>query len=252
VLALVVLGSAFALDAELASGLVLALATILIPGAVVSRAVFQGSRPGIAEQALLTSGFGIATLTLGGLILNLLPGGLTIQAWLSYLLVVTGTGLAFLGIKRRSGHGWTVRRPLMAHSVASVPRDRIRGKDVVLIGIALGVSTLALAIAGFAAATEPTAPFTELWLVPDASVPSTVQIGVRSSEQVSRDYSVELHSGPTILDRWDVTLDPGATWRMSVPVTGPPTFDKPLEARLILKGTSVPYRSVILRDQSAR
>lgn len=252
VVVVALIGAAVALDAVLATRLALAIAVIVIPGAVVSRAVFFGSAPGSAEMALLVVSFGLAILTLGGLALNLLPGGLTIGGWLAYLAIVTTAGLAYVRIRRPDVNDRS-RVPLaMAHAVAAVPQGRVRTKDVVLIGIALGIATLALGIARVAALTEPTPPFTQLWLLPDAYPPSIVEIGVRSAEQEAMTYAVELRSGPTVLQRWDVTLDPGGSWRMSVPVITPPTLARPLEARLILPGTSVPYRSVTLRDQTVR
>ncbi len=254
VLAVVValIGGAAAVDAVLATRLASAIAAIVIPGAVVSTAVFSGSAPGLADKALLAVSFGLAILTLGGLALNLLPGGLTIGGWLAYLGIVTITGLAFPRIRRGDRNDRPRGSLAMAHAVASVPQGRVRTKDVVLIGIALGIATLALGIARVAAVTEPTPPFTELWLLPDAHPPTKVEIGVQSAEHETMVYSVELRSGPTLLQRWDVTLDPGESWRMSVPVTTPPTLARPLEARLTLPGSSVPYRSVTLRDQSPR
>jgi uncharacterized membrane protein len=248
--ALILVGVAVALDPVVAREIALALAIIVIPGAVVSRSLFHGSALGWADIALLTLSFGIAILTLGGLLLNLLPGGLTFPAWVVYVVGVTVAGIAVLGIQRRARTAEIVRQRLMAHAVPARPRSRIRSKDVVLIAVALGVGSLALGIAGVAAVTEPTPAFSELWLVPNADGSRNVEVGVRSSEHATRRNVVELRSGPTLVGRWDFRLDPGATWRMSVPIASPPTFDRPLEARLILPGISDPYRSVVLRDQS--
>jgi uncharacterized membrane protein len=248
--AVTVVGVAIALDPLVAARVALAAAIIVIPGAVASRAVFHRSGLGLTDLAILTLSFGIAILTLGGLLLNLLPGGLALPAWVVYVAAVTVAGLAVLGIRRRARTAEIARQRLMAHVVPAAPRFRIRSKDVVLIAVALGVGTLALGIARVAAVTEPTPAFSELWLVPNAALPSKVEIGVRSSEHATTRNVVELRSGPTLVGRWDFRLDPGATWQMSVPITSPPTFDRPLEARLILPGISDPYRSVVLRDQS--
>jgi uncharacterized membrane protein len=248
--AVTLVGLAVALDPVVAGGIALAVAIIVIPGAIASRAVFHRPGLGLTDLAILTLTFGIAILTLGGLLLNLAPSGLTLPAWAVYVAAVTVAGLAVLDIRRRARTAEIARQRLMAHVVPAAPRFRIRSKDVVLIAVALGVGTLALGIARVAAVTEPTPAFSELWLVPNANGSSNVQVGVRSSEHASTRNVVELRSGPTLVGRWDFRLDPGATWRMSVPIASPPTFDRPLEARLILPGISDPYRSVILRDQS--
>ena len=250
IVAVAAIGAAIAVDPVASGQLALAVAIIAIPGVVISKSLFHESALGFADLGLLTLSFGIAILTLGGLLLNLLPGGLTLPAWVVYVVGVTVTGVAVLAVRRRARTAEIARQRLMAHAVPARPRIRIRTKDVVLIAVALGVGSLALGIARVAAVTEPTPAFSELWLVPNPDAPSNVEIGVRSSEDAATRNVVELRSGPTLVGRWDFRLDPGATWRMSVPIANPPTFDRPLEARLILPGISDPYRSVVLRDQS--
>jgi hypothetical protein len=257
--------------------------------------LFNGTRTDSADRGLLVPAFGIAILTLGGIVLNLVPSGLTVAGWIAWIAsVVAGLLVLFLRMEadRRSPMKWAPsrgRRGVLrqAHPVERLataatrvrsataglrqahPVERLataatrvrsataarspRTTDVVLIGAALAVSMFALGLAHFAAEIQPRSDSTALWLLPVRNDPSAVEIGVISSEHETTTYTVRLNSGPNVIGEWtDVTLAPGASWRISVSLDAARS-GQPIEAILArADAPTVTYRMVVLYGPSPR
>jgi hypothetical protein len=138
--------------------------------------------------------------------LNLTPAGLTPLTWLAFAIIVLV--IALVGA-----------RPTTLHS-ASLPWEPHEAL--------LGATAVAMVFGAFVLARAfvnvPPESFTELWMLTDnAATPSTLTVGVRSSELEPLGYRLELVAGGRVIRQWSLgRLDPGQTWqqRFDPQVTG--------------------------------
>ena len=75
---------------------------LFLPGYAFSAALLPDGRTGLAERLALSIGLSIAIAALGGLLLNVLPAGLTAGSWRLLLLGVTLTAAAFAFLRRNA------------------------------------------------------------------------------------------------------------------------------------------------------
>jgi uncharacterized membrane protein len=166
---------------------------LLLPGYAISAAAF-GRRSLRWSQLLLSSvAMSLATLALGSLVLNYVPGGLHTTSWTALLVLVVLGGCALASL----------RRPSPASDRLRVFRPQVRGVDRrLLVGAALAAAGGAAAVGMAVAVSWTPLPakeavgYTQLWMLPSGDVMQTrMQIGVVSQEQHPVAYRLKVQVG---------------------------------------------------------
>ena len=232
-----------------------ALFALLVPGIALAWTVLPHAvaRP---TQLMPTLAISVATIALGGLVLNLTPLGLSSWSWFAL-------GLALLGL------AWA----LPGGRSTSLP-ERPRTTTLPLGHAAMSWAAAVLVVVALvtAGARAPAAAerFSQLWLVPATSPASpetgeganeaapteaaqpAAEVGVRNVEGQTMTYRVELWLDEALVSTWpDVTLANGGTWTAPVDVAVP--ADVRLEARLFTAATPAErYRTATLWGPIAR
>lgn len=208
---------------RIASALALAL---VLPGYALSAVVFPpGSlrswQPGPwLLRGIWAAGLSLAASVLGGLILNLTPGGLTRTNWAVFLgaLTLLAVAVALIQSWRRGG----VPDPGQARRPAGRPRAprasrASRARALAIGGCALGAVVLGIAairVAQVSAERHNPSDFAQLWLVPGTS--SAATLGVRSDYPGEHGFRLVLHRGASVAATWDLALAKGQSWQRTV------------------------------------
>lgn len=198
-------------------------------GLLGASAIFpRPTSPLVRFTAVLACALGAGMV--GGLILNLLPGGLNQFSWATYGFVTT---IAAYLVARQRG----ARSPVYLGDV-TLPSWASSVKVVASMVIVIGAIVIS--------ATSPNAnekTFTELWLVPENPTRSPLRavhavLGVKSHESSTEDFTVVMDTGKrTITNR--VTLSPNEVWTQPVMIEG-------------VKATATLYRGGDETDQPYR
>ncbi|MGE5602492.1 MAG: DUF1616 domain-containing protein [Nitrososphaerales archaeon] len=234
--------SSNALRASLSLPLVL-----FLPGYALSAALLPDGRTGLAERVALSVGLSIAIAALGGLLLNLLPSGLTPGAWRLLLLGVTLTATAYALWRRRHER---IAGPGPVVTQVSFREAALLSAAALLIGLALGVG--ALGVDPVNHGTTAQAPFTQLWAIPRQSGQQyVIQVGLSNLENQRVSYRVTLESGSRVLAEWPaVTLASGDSWQAQAAL--PLLLEqREITANAYRPGDTTPYRHVRLAAQGA-
>jgi uncharacterized membrane protein len=219
---------------------------LFLPGYALSAALLPDGRAGLAERIAFSVGLSIAIAAIGGLLLNLLPSGLTQASWRLLLLGVTLTGAGY-ALWRRQHQRIPGPGPLVTQ--ISVPEAALLSAAALLIGLALGLG--ALGVNPVNHSTTADAPFTEFWAVPTQSGQQLViQIGLRNLEDQRVSYRVTLEAGGRVLAEWpQITLASGDSWQAQA--TLPQDLSQQqITANAYRAGDTTPYRHVRLAPQS--
>jgi uncharacterized membrane protein len=157
---------------------------LFAPGYAIVAATFARHPAGRPQLLLLSLSLSLATVVLGGFVLNYAPGGERALTWAILLvLVVLGCGRA-AALRRPPATG---PKPL---------RLRLSGRDS---GLLLGGALLATAALVLAMTTLPAKNargFTELWVTPKAGpVLGSAAIGIGSEEQHAASYFLKVRLG---------------------------------------------------------
>lgn len=210
---------------------------LLLPGYAATELVLPRSAPmGRFERLVLNVGLSIALCVVLGLVLDLLPGGLTTDSWTLALAGITLALCTTVALTRRARAD--ARKPT---------RPTLSGaRAAVLYGVSGAVLVGAFLIArGGAVRQEEQATFTQLWALPAhrASQPA-VRIGVRSFERSTTNFRVVVRLRHRTLRIWPrITLQRGAQWEVRDPL---PSLrpNGPVVVVLSRSGRSGAYRSV--------
>jgi hypothetical protein len=179
------------------------------------------------DLVLASTALSLSSVVIGGLLLDLLPGGLGRTTWLG-LVVVLLLATAFLAR--------TDRAPLRLPRVAG-PSS---GQWVLTIA-AIGLVIAALAVAR-AGVRQPSEPYSALWVVPAAA--GQVTIGLDNHEAAPTTYRVDVTAdGQVAASFGSITLGTGARWTTTI--AAPKPGESRLEVRLYLVASpGVVYRRV--------
>jgi uncharacterized membrane protein len=214
---------------------------LFLPGYSLQAAAFPGQTPGRLERLLLGLGSSLAVATLGGLLLEWTPWGLTAGAWAGLLSAITAIA-SLLAVRRRSREaanqeGW----------------ERESGwfdlRQLAVFGLAAVVVALAIWFARLPSSPEGLEGYTLLWLLPSEDTGAgSVQLGVQSQEFRPASYGLEVRSAGELLADWEaIELEPGETWNTTLDLPQTLPADAPLEAVLYLSDQpDTIYRSVKL------
>lgn len=222
------------------------LLVFVVPGYVISMAMFPESNWSAMERTSLTIGMSLAVSVLGGIVLYAMKIPLLPETWaLFYSSIILVIGI--IAILRRSKEYPARRKTDRAPESHAhlVPRLWQMG----LFGLAALIFLSAIMLAQNAAAHYPDTEIVQLWLLPaeNSSSPS-VRLGALVSESAPTEYSLWLERGGYTVQTWPrLTLKPGERWETVIQVDPNMAGNGPLEAFLYrYDEPSIPYRHVIL------
>ncbi|MDQ2630931.1 MAG: DUF1616 domain-containing protein [Actinomycetota bacterium] len=219
------------------SFLVAAPLVFFLPGYAIACAVFA-RHPGLdsARLLVLSVGLSLAVLALVPLLLDPLPGGISMGGWAAALCLIVLAAARAAALGRRKPAQRAFRRPRLK------PTKMDAG--LVALGLAAAVAAVVLVFIPFSA--KDAIGYSELWIEPrEGPVPSAV-VGVASREQESDRFTVELRTNLSEIpfEVTSVELSPGEEEELVVrpPVRG----ERPVKvsATLFREGITQPYRRV--------
>lgn len=210
---------------------------LFLPGYAIIAAAF-GPRLLLRPQLLLLSvATSLATLVVGALLLNVLPGGLRTATWALLLVVVVLAGCRAAAL----------RRPKPKKRKPWASRPRIRRVDAVLLAAAAVIAVAAIALAEAPLPAKDASGYTALWMLPTDAKEESVQVGVISAEQDSTGYLLKVRVAgrkEPVTSRF--ALDPGEEKTIKLGV-GHPLGRKPVRVTAYLYNQDEaqrPYRRV--------
>jgi hypothetical protein len=159
--------------------------TLMLPGYAITAAAFARRELGRPHFLLLSLALSLATLVLGSLALNYVPGGIRGISWSLFLLLVV-LGCCRAAAVRRGGQSTLPRWP----------RPKFSGLELGLIGGGLLTAAVALILASTTVPAKNAIGYTQLWILPEAGMQgSEVQVGVKSQEQDPIEYDLRIRVG---------------------------------------------------------
>jgi hypothetical protein len=170
---------------------------LFLPGYAIAAAAFARRPLGPAMLLVLSLALSLATLALGALLLDYLPGGIRPLPWALLLVAVVLGGCRVAALRRPGGAAVAGRR---------LPRPGPAEAGLLLGGLALAVA--AIALAAIALPAREAVGYTQLWALPEAGG-SVVRVGVASEEQDPAAYRLLVaFDGRPALSR-ELSLRPG-------------------------------------------
>jgi uncharacterized membrane protein len=186
--------------------------TLVLPGYVVTAAIFGRNGPDAPRMALLTLALSLAVLVLGSLLLNYMPGGIRSLSWGILLVLVVLASARLAAIRRRPPRKSSRSRRRPGRRLSPAPLDAV----LFAVGGLAAVGAIVLAQIPVTASNAD--GFTALWMLPSQDG-GRARVGISSNEQAPTSYRLyvrtERDSG--ITKRF--TLDPGEERRFSVELT---------------------------------
>jgi hypothetical protein len=181
---------------------------------------------------MFAAGLSLSSSIVAGLVLNVLPVGLTLSGWGALLGAITvgSLGVAWL----RLG---TSDRPLMAVRLPRVPVA-----PVVMIALAAVMVLGSLMIARMGEAAQPEDGFTQLWMFSEANG-SALRLGFENHENAAEHYDLRVTSqGTTLADWTGLSLAEGQSWEQTVVLPALPAGTHRIDAALYRDTDTSPYR----------
>lgn len=209
---------------------------LVFPGYAISAAVFADKPLQRPQVLLLSLGLSLATLALGALALNYVPGGINTVSW-AVLVVGVVAGACTAAASRRPGR---------TEETLLIPGLRIGRRDggLLLGGGALAAAAVALTLIPLPA--KNAIGYTQLWMLPEAGSGDGVTIGVASQEKNRVKYrlKVKLDDGRSPVTS-SLVLEPGERRVLEVPIGDlKPGTAVPVTARLFRPEQPTAYRRV--------
>jgi Protein of unknown function (DUF1616) len=210
---------------------------LVLPGYAIVAAAFAGRELDGPRRAVLSVALSLATLALGALVLNYVPGGIRGLSWAALLVAVVLAACRMAAVRRKG-------------KVTAIRRPRLRLSRIEL-GLALGGLTAVVAALVLASATltaSHAVGFTELWILPvPGSGGSEARVGVRSEEQTTTGFDLGIAVGRKGgIVRHSFSLAPGESRVFTV---GPPVAPVGPAAPV---GRAVPVVATLLLDADPR
>jgi hypothetical protein len=196
---------------------------LFLPGFAITAAVFAHGRIPFQHMLVLSIGLSLATLALGGLLLDYLPGGIRAGWWALLLFAVVLAACRAAALRRPRRWRPPERSP--------VPRP-----NPLQAGLAAGgaLAILAAVVLAFVPlGASGTVGYTELWVKPLEGSRAGVEIGVRSGEPEDVPYRlfVKFGDGEPPQGR-TFSLEPGEKRKVRLLTEGEPEAAKLIEAAL--------------------
>lgn len=211
-------------------------AALVSPGLAILEVFAPRQLHGLTGAALAAA-TSLGTLIVGGLLLNLLPWGLTALTWSAGLLVVTGAASVAAAV--RGAPPDSDEHPRRRRPRPPTPAVVLKSAGCVV----LAVIALVVAVRSQDAANRAQS-FTQLWVTPNEGPVQTVHL--RNDEGHLMTYRVMIEVADLPPTEQVVTIPDAATWSTAVAAQR----TAPLE-RLVVRvyrddGGTGPYRQVVL------
>jgi uncharacterized membrane protein len=166
---------------------------LLLPGYAVTVAAFGRRAVKRPQLLLLSIGMSLATLAIGSLILNYVPGGLRATSWAALLVLVVLGGCTIATLRRPPPADKSIRS--LRPRVGPVNRTVLLGTVVAAVWITLVVVN-ALAMSWAPLPANNAIGYTQLWMLPSGGAKGNrIRIGVVSQEQHRVAYSLKVQFG---------------------------------------------------------
>jgi len=225
---------------------------LILPGYAIACACFSPRRLTGPQLAMVALALSLATLALGSLLLDAVPGGLRTGSWTLLVVLVVLAGCAVASV-RRAGVILPLasQAPGPGQAVVALRRRRLwaslRRADALLVIFAALMVSSALLLSRIPLRAPNAIGYTQLWMATDraARVP-TVRIGVRSAEKRRTSYRLALAIGggaPAVVEP-RLTLNPGQMSQITVPLLGIPPPRAIITAELYRGSSGAVYRQV--------
>jgi uncharacterized membrane protein len=194
-----------------------------LPGYAIAAAAFAHGRIPFQHMLVLSIGLSLATLALGGLVLDYLPGGIR-AGWWALLLFAVVLGACRAAALRRPRR-WQPAKP------PPLPRPNPAQAGLAAGGALAIVAAVVLAFVPLGAADA--VGYTEMWIKPLDGARAGVEIGVGNAEHEDTPYRlfVKFGDGEPPQGR-KFTLEPGETRTVRLATEGEPQAAKLIEAAL--------------------
>ena len=193
-------------------------------------------------RVLMTIMLGITIVMVSGFILNFSTWGLVTRTWVFFIAaIIFFNSLVAL---------------LRKQTASDVPTTSIQtwklelnARQFILLALAVVVAGASLVVARTGAFTEPTAQFSQFWMVPDTTVnTSQAVVGVKNEEQQPLTYRVVVMQGTNVLQEFpSISLAPNETWQTKYDLAAVTDTTVPVEAVLYRGDDQTnPYRTASL------
>ena len=205
----------------------LALANVLLPGAIIGR----------SERVVVAIGLSLIVVVAAGLIFNV-SIGLSREAFIVTLVAVAVVG-SLIAI---------LRAPQKFAGTRPPSTRRVPVYSMILLGLASFLVVAALTVAALAQTNQPAAQFTELWALPRANF-EQVEVGIRNLESGERTYRLEIRTGQRLVSEWaDILLPVAQTWTQTIDVAAIGELEGDLTILLYESANlAEPYREAVVR-----
>ncbi len=230
---------------------------IALPGYSLTAALIPDRQSlGRTERTVLGVGMSIVLVILCGLLLNLLPAGIT-NVTVSVSLAAFSLAATAIGLLRRRGqpdHEPAV--DLDGPEIGDAPeavvgrrRERPNGYGPEFLALAVILTVAAVFVGVLGAVRAPSTQFTQFWLLtgPD---PNVIQVGIRDEEGQPIQYRIEVETQGQVLRSAEIDLGQGDDTVQTIKLpalTGltPQTVTARLY-RLDQTSTTAPYRTTLI------
>jgi uncharacterized membrane protein len=211
--------------------------SLLLPGYAVTVAAFGRRALERPQLLLLSIGMSLATLAIGSLILNYVPGGLRATSWAALLVLVVLGGCIIAAVRPPPADKslWMLRP-----QVGPVDRTLLLGAVLAAVGTTL-VVWQGLAMSWAPLPAKNAIGYTQLWMLPSSGAKGDrIRIGVVSQEQRRVAYRLNVQFGRR---RTPVSS------RLSSRLVLKPGQERvlPFRVRHLPQGTATPVTAVLFR-----
>ena len=181
---------------------------LYLPGYAVAAALFAPRRLNAVPSLVLSAGFSLVLLVIGGVVLNYLPGGIRRGAWEVLLAIVVTVACSIAWLRRLEEPGTSWRPAMRLPSIAVIA--------LMVPGLVAAVAAISLAFIPLHA--KNVRGYTELWWQPaQIQDQSGIRVGVRSNEQKRTSYRLTVQIGRR-RSNGTFALAPGESQLVYVPV----------------------------------
>ncbi len=189
---------------------------IALPGYALTAALIPDRQSlGRTERTVLGVGMSIVLVILAGLLLNLLPVGIT-NVTMSVSLAVFSLVASAIGLVRRRGQrDQDPATDLDGPEVGDIPeavagrrRERPNGYGPEFLALAVILTVAAVFVGVLGAVRAPSTQFTQFWLL-TGSDPNVIQVGIRDEEGQQMQYRIEVETQGQVLRSTEIDLGQG-------------------------------------------
>ncbi len=209
---------------------------LALPGYAISSAAFTREPLGWLYRLWLVPAFSLASLALGAILLNVLPGGIRLASWVIFILVVVAAACVATLVRRR---------PYGA-APARVRALRLRPRDAILLLVAALAIGASFALSRVPLPASNALGYTQMSMSSSGSAGAPrLRIGIISAEKTTERYvlTVGNGAGDQVLSKF-LILKPDQHLELSLAL---PPVKIPVAvatARLYRAGTPGVYRNV--------